>query len=1461
MKKIKFLIFFAVFIGFVTKAGAPPPAPVCELYSRTIGDALIHPPMGGDFDTIYFKASIPNIAWILDTSGSMRALPCEGNCEFKNCGIVDNNGNVIPENVTAFVKMGYDPNKTYPSVFPECNSNDDPKPCFDSTKVYKAEDGCYGVRWKETTLPSGGAGYRCQTDNQCYDQATCNSVCGTGPCPDSCYKSGGWWICPCTGKSYSSKTSCQTGCSNVPQCVSDSTCPDPYAIQLKNYGWVKIGSYYYFSGNLLNFYPPKYIAARKAFYELLNFPEVRRIRMNIFGFDGVSGATDLGSLGKCLNPACNMLDNQSAFDNNRNSIQSFLKNNGISLFDDGTPPAEAIFNMGELYATYDNWVNKFGLTPKNTNPARSFGSCTGNQDPVCEDFPCVKNFIVMVTDGLPCGDCDNYISSSTSNDYWGDRPVMDHDPVNDGFQFPKCDYDGGGIAQDGTDVSSERSNRACLDDIAHFLNSHDFRPDREGVQNVISYYIGFGLGAAGDNPGILVSAANKGGGLYIDANDYQGLVKAIKDVLLDILRRTSAFTTAVVPKIRTSSAGGVIVGRFKPSKMPIWEGHLYKFALYSEEIADNDLNNDGDKEDTFLVDAENDIIEENDQGDYVKKGTNIPAVPYWDGGQKMLEKPIDQRKIYTAIDTNGDGRIDGKDETIEFTEDNIDVLTPYLVPDYPSNCTEIGYLANVQVTSPEDCAILILRYIRGYDIFDYDSDGIRYEPRPWLLGDIMHSNPIEVGPPVLPRPCSSYGAQYAYPNCIMSLFYMKDGSGMAPLEFYPDEYDNLSDEEKQLLALHGGGYHAYNKFVLTYFKRKRIVLVGANDGMLHAFHSGTYQSCDVNTAICQYDEGTGEELWAFIPPDLLPKLKKALFEHHIFVDATPMVRDIWVDLNENYKKEWNEYKTVAIIGEREGGVHFSALDITDVEHPQFLWIFPQPDDPAGNWMGQTWSDHLPHPPSIGPVKIEDPSQPAGWKEKYVVALNGGFDDMDMRGRGVFIVDAYTGEKIWDYHFDPNATDSRRYMRFSFPASPGFASHSWFFGEQDSNKQKLPLFDLMFAGDAGGQIWTFNLRKPGPSNWFGYRVFEEAKESTLLKDKNPFFVIPALSPLHPYVWAVMMGTGDRKGMYKCTGSDCTTYNLRPCRREGCSVSMNTYERTSDNFTASQNVSNTSQITADSWSLSEGSWDYCRTISDYVNVDISSCVNPGLTPAKNAALTCSVNGDYISCQESSTETAEIPINRPLTQKLPAFYSVRVPADWIWDMENHDSSRFTDSDLLNANLGEPSPDKYRKGWRYEHQQDEIVGTSASIPMLKLEDVLKEGCVTWSTFKPNCGASSNPCSTAGAGEGWFYQANFFTGSEESKCKEVFAERGATRAILIGSAPPLPPVQSPTYSGGQLKFYTIITAPGTQTSLIEIGFGSSGVGGSLIYLMDVSRALHENMCKARTLGYPLATHPPEACR
>ena len=62
------------------------------------------------------------------------------------------------------------------------------------------------------------------------------------------------------------------------------------------------------------------------------------------------------------------------------------------------------------------------------------------------------------------------------------------------------------------------------------------------------------------------------------------------------------------------------------------------------------------------------------------------------------------------------------------------------------------------------------------------------------------------------------------------------------------------------------------------------------------------------------------------------------------VDGTPMVRDVWVDFNGDHQKQADEFRTVAVTGEREGGRSYFALDVTDPRGPRFLWNWP----PAGH---------------------------------------------------------------------------------------------------------------------------------------------------------------------------------------------------------------------------------------------------------------------------------------------------------------------------------------------------------------------------------------------------------------------------------------------------------------------------------------------------------------------------------
>src|SRR5262249_47629127 len=139
-----------------------------------------------------------------------------------------------------------------------------------------------------------------------------------------------------------------------------------------------------------------------------------------------------------------------------------------------------------------------------------------------------------------------------------------------------------------------------------------------------------------------------------------------------------------------------------------------------------------------------------------------------------------------------------------------------------------------------------------------------------------------------------------------------------------------------------GGSAAYQSYITANQYRTELVLVAANDGMIHAFNAG---NDTVSAGVHSYDLGTGDEMWAFIPPDVLPKLIRYVVgeEHQLLVDGSPMVRDIWVDgsgmsTSIDHTKQSDEYHTIAVVGEREGGRQFVGLDVTNPSLPAFLWI-------------------------------------------------------------------------------------------------------------------------------------------------------------------------------------------------------------------------------------------------------------------------------------------------------------------------------------------------------------------------------------------------------------------------------------------------------------------------------------------------------------------------------------------
>ena len=177
---------------------------------------------------------------------------------------------------------------------------------------------------------------------------------------------------------------------------------------------------------------------------------------------------------------------------------------------------------------------------------------------------------------------------------------------------------------------------------------------------------------------------------------------------------------------------------------------------------------------------------------------------------------------------------------------------------------------------------------------------------------------------------------------------------------------------------------AYPAFATELARRRSLIFVGANDGMLHAF-----------------DARTGVEVWAYVPFNLLPKLKaletgQAVGSFAYFVDSSPKVADV---------KVGGEWRTYLMFGQGPGGTFYQALDITlkelavalpdnNDDSASVVSFFGQPDRIRHVWsfpartsfdatlapygdigagasaveksVGETWSD-----PAVGQVQSSD----------------------------------------------------------------------------------------------------------------------------------------------------------------------------------------------------------------------------------------------------------------------------------------------------------------------------------------------------------------------------------------------------------------------------------------------------------------------------------------------------------
>jgi len=209
-------------------------------------------------------------------------------------------------------------------------------------------------------------------------------------------------------------------------------------------------------------------------------------------------------------------------------------------------------------------------------------------------------------------------------------------------------------------------------------------------------------------------------------------------------------------------------------------------------------------------------------------------------------------------------------------------------------------------------------------------------------------------------------------------------------------------------------YLDYNVFRMNYRDREQVVYIGANDGMLHCFSAAN-----------------GYEKWAFIPQDVLPKLKYLADEsycHNFYINLTPRVTDAFIN---------GSWRTVLIGGEREGGDSYFALDITHPDSPNPMWEVSIPE------LNYSWSK-----PAVARVLPHD---------KFIAFMASGPDETTGRAY-LFALDMDNGSVVWSNLLSTiggtNIATAPTTIDIDFDGYD----------------------DLLYLADLGGNVWRIDLRE-------------------------------------------------------------------------------------------------------------------------------------------------------------------------------------------------------------------------------------------------------------------------------------------------------------------------------------------------------------------------------------------------
>ena len=332
------------------------------------------------------------------------------------------------------------------------------------------------------------------------------------------------------------------------------------------------------------------------------------------------------------------------------------------------------------------------------------------------------------------------------------------------------------------------------------------------------------------------------------------LQQKIRQILAERLAFTAPSITATIQQ-----GGSLYQAQFAYEQFGEWKGTILRKTLNADGTVEHDPNAPGNWDAAVRVRTQA-------AGGPIDPGT------------------ADSRNIWTPI----------ADESLDYLG-NWDNVNEATAPTLEPEMERLGYVLRNYHSSTSNCGgddttdderDGILRFLAGQDFFDYDGDCDTTELRSHVLGDIYHSQLIEIGA--------------------------------------PDGNTQFTDNNQEAYFRTINNYQAFKS---SQSNRRNILYAGSNSGLLHAFSAET-----------------GNEEWAFLPPFLIGKLPTLINSrldgaidgfkggsNAVFgVDGSPVVHDVFMKglTPEGDVEGSASWHTILFQPFGRGGSGFSVLDVT-----------------------------------------------------------------------------------------------------------------------------------------------------------------------------------------------------------------------------------------------------------------------------------------------------------------------------------------------------------------------------------------------------------------------------------------------------------------------------------------------------------------------------------------------------